>query len=67
MKRFLDEAAENLSPGYFSLVTATGIIVYRTSQELGAETGSGRVITQPYGWRRRLPLNARFRSASLLQ
>src|SRR5215475_8348799 len=26
MKRFLDEAAENLFPGYFSLVMATGII-----------------------------------------
>jgi hypothetical protein len=26
MKRFLDEASENLFPGYFSLVMATGII-----------------------------------------
>jgi hypothetical protein len=26
MKRFLGEAAENLSPAYFSLVMATGII-----------------------------------------
>jgi len=30
MKRFLDQVVENLFPGYFSLVMATGIISVAT-------------------------------------